>query len=133
MKKIFFLLFAAVLVCSQTSAQKSKSGAYDKVFTYVEQMPSFAGVVQDYIAQNFHFPKSPDANEKTPEGKIFVKFVVNEDGSVSNAEVLRGLNLALDKEALRVVTSMPKWKPGMQSGKPVKVYFTLPITIKGRW
>jgi protein TonB len=59
-----------------------------------------------------------------------VKFVVNEDGDISDAQVLRGIGGGCDQEALRVVKSMPKWKPGKQNGRAVKVYFTLPVTFR---
>ena len=64
------------------------------------------------------------------EGKVYIKFVVNEDGSVSQAQVVRGIGGGCDEEALRVVKDMPKWKAGKQRGKNVKVWYTLPVYFK---
>ncbi len=95
------------------------------VFTYVEQMPEFNGNVNQYLASNINYPAS--AREAGVDGRVVIKFVVSEDGSVTGAVVEKGVNGALDAEALRVIKSMPKWKPGKQNGKAVKVYFRVPV------
>jgi protein TonB len=69
------------------------------------------------------------ARETHIEGRVTIKFVVNEDGSISNAKVVRAIGGGCEEEALRVINSMPKWKPGKQNGKAVKVYFTLPVNF----
>ena len=99
------------------------------IFTYVEQQPVFNGDVGAYLQSHLNYPES--AREAGVEGRVGIKFVVNETGAISNVEVVRSAgNAALDAEAKRVVSSMPKWKPGMNNGTAVKVYFTLPITFK---
>ena len=70
------------------------------------------------------------AQENNIQGKVFVQFVIEKDGSVSNVNVTRSVDPSLDKEAIRVIQSMPKWIPGKQQGVPVSVRFTLPITFK---
>lgn len=99
----------------------------NKILTYSEVLPSFDGDMIKYMQQNLRYPTN--ARENNIEGRVYVQFVVNEDGSIGNAIVKRGIGGGCNEEALRVVMSMPKWKPGMQNGRPVKVYYTLPITF----
>ncbi len=99
-----------------------------QVYNYVEQPPSSGFDLPGYLSKNLRYQES--ANMKNILGRVFVKFVINEDGSVSDCVVVRGIGGGCDEEALRVVNKMPLWKPGMQQGKPVKVYFTLPIQFK---
>ena len=94
---------------------------------WVEQMPQFIGDMNGYISNHIHYPAQASSDGTT--GKVIVEFVVNEDGSVSNVKVLRGIGGGCDEEAVRVVSGMPVWKPGKQNGKPVKVLFRLPITF----
>ncbi len=96
-----------------------------KPVVYVEQMPQFVGDMGAYISNNLHYPENARANGI--DGRVLVQFVVNEDGSVTDAQVVRGIGGGCDEEALRMVNSMPKWKPGRQNGMAVKVLFTLPI------
>ena len=98
------------------------------IFSYVEQMPSAPYDYQDYLNKHIVYPDA--ARESNIEGRVIVKFVVNEDGAISDVQVQRGIGGGCDEEAKRVVSSFPKWKPGKQNGKPVKVYFTLPIVFK---
>ena len=92
-------------------------------------MPGFDGDVTDYMNKHISYPEQARINNE--EGRAVVKFVVNEDGGISNAEiVVSAKSRLLDNEALRVVSSMPKWKPGKQQGKAVKVYYNLPITFR---
>ena len=103
----------------------------DTVFQVVEQMPKFPGGDQamfDYISKNVKYPEQ--AKESGIQGRVFVSFVVEKDGSVSNVEVARGIGGGCDEEGIRVVKSMPKWTPGQQAGKAVRVYYTLPIFFK---
>lgn len=99
-----------------------------KVFTVAEQMPTFKGDVNSWLSSHITYPAV--AAEIGVQGKVIVKFVVGRDGSVSQAQVLRGVDPALDREALRVVNSMPKWNPGMNNGQAANVWFTLPITFR---
>ena len=103
-----------------------------EIFRVVEQKPEFeggeAGLLK-YVAENVKYPAI--ARENGIEGKVIVQFVVDEAGNVSQANVIRGIGGGCDQEALRVVGTMSgKWKPGKQRGRPVKVWFTLPIAFK---
>lgn len=97
----------------------------------VEQMPEFPGGVQkllDFISQNIQYPQT--AMKQNVQGRAIVQFVIEKDGSLSNFNVLRSVHPDLDAEAVRVVKSMPKWKPGMQKGEPVRCKYTLPVMFK---
>ncbi len=98
------------------------------IFSYVEQQPEPSFELTSYLTSHLHYPDA--ARESSTEGRVIVKFVVNEDGAVSDVTIVRGIGGGCDEEAKRVVSSMPKWKPGKQNGKAVKVYFTLPIQFK---
>ena len=101
-----------------------------QVFFVVEKMPEFPGgevALRKYIATNVKYPKT--AQENNVSGKVYVTFVVSEDGSVANAKIARGVDPSLDKEALRVVNSLPRWQPGTQRGIPVNVQYTIPINF----
>lgn len=102
-----------------------------QVFTYVEQMPTFPGgesEMYSWIGKNLKYPTI--AAENGIEGRVIVQFVVGRNGKIRDANVVRPLNPACDKEAIRVIMSMPHWIPGKQNGKEVTVKYTLPITFK---
>jgi TonB family protein len=102
----------------------------DEVFTIVEDMPEFPGgelALRKYIAQSIKYPE--EAIAKKIEGKVYVTFVVEKDGSVGSVRIARGVASSLDNEALRVVTELPKWKPGTQRGQAVRVNYTVPINF----
>jgi len=102
-----------------------------EIFQIVEEMPAFPGGDQkmlEYVAKNIKYPQI--ARESGIQGRVFVSFVVEPDGSVSNVKVLRGIGGGCDEEAMRVVKSMPKWKPGKQRGKPVRVSYNLPVNFR---
>ena len=101
------------------------------VYTIVENMPEFPGGQDSmfyFLAKNIIYPK--EAKEKGIEGKVYVNFTVNKDGSIGDVKVIRGVHPLLDNEAVRVVKSFPKWKPGIQRGELVRVSYNLPITFK---
>ncbi len=102
-----------------------------EVFFIVEDMPDFQGGGQDafrrWISENLRYPQI--AAENGIQGRVFVQFVVNTDGTVSDATVVRGVDPSLDREAIRVVMASPKWTPGRQRGQPVRVAFTFPINF----
>jgi len=109
----------------------------DEVFMIVEDMPRFQGCSDDqctqmeimkYIAKNTKYP--PIAKENNITGRVFVSFVVDKTGKVTQVKVLRGVDKYLDAEAVRVVQSMPKFKPGKQRGKTVSVQYSVPINFK---
>lgn len=100
------------------------------VFYIVEEMPEFPGgeaALQKYLATSVKYPVI--AQENGIQGKVFIQFVINTKGEVTNATVLRGVDPSLDKEALRVVQAMPSWKPGKQRNRPVRVSYTVPINF----
>jgi protein TonB len=102
-----------------------------QVFFIVENMPEFPGgdlELRKYINQNVQYPEI--AKENGIQGRVFVQFVVNQRGEVEGVKVVRGVDPSLDKEAIRVIQSLPKWKPGSQRGKPVKVSYTVPINYQ---
>ena len=104
----------------------------DKVYEEVDQMPEFPGgqsALKKYLSDNIKYPAL--AAEYGKQGTAIIQFVVNADGSISDVEVARSAgDSSLDKEAIRVVKSMPKWNPGTQNGVPTKVRYTLPVTFK---
>ena len=102
------------------------------VFEVVENMPEFpeggmAGLMQ-YLGKNIRYPKK--AHEEGTQGRVTVQFVVEKDGSISHARPLRGVHPELDAEAVRVISGMPKWKPGTQRGEPVRVMYTVPVMFR---
>ncbi len=102
--------------------------AEPEIFTIVEEMPSFPGGDQallEYMAKNTKYP--PLARENGLQGIVVVTFVVDEKGTINNVQVLRGIGGGCDEEAIRVVKSMPAWKPGKQRGMPVRVQYNLPF------
>ncbi len=105
--------------------------AEEEVFFIVEDMPMFQGggkeKFREWIGKNLQYP--PIAAENGISGRVFVQFAVNAKGEVVDVVVVRGVDPALDKEAVRVVKSSPKWTPGKQRGRPVKVQFTFPIVF----
>ena len=99
----------------------------EEIFTIVQDMPSFPGgdgAMLSYLGKNIKYPTL--AKESGIQGTVYVTFVVEKDGAVSNVKVLRGIGGGCDEEAIRVVKSMPRWTPGKQRGKPVKVQYNLP-------
>lgn len=94
---------------------------------FVEQMPEFRGM-QEYLANHINYPAA--AREANIQGRVAITFIINEDGSISDAKVTRGIGGGCDEEALRVIRAMPKWKPGRQNGAALKVMFTQAITFK---
>ena len=141
MKNIF--LVVALLLGSQISIAQTQDSEQliqapkaveeapqEETFVIVEKMPEFPGVqaaLMQYLSSNIKYPE--ECRKMGVEGKVFVKFIVDPTGSIINVQILRGIadGKLLEKEAVRVVESMPKWKPGTQGGKAVNVYFTLPI------
>lgn len=127
MKKLVLLLMTLTITLL---LPKSAIQAQDETYVVVENMPQFPGgtvALQKYIAKNVKYPKR--AEKEKAEGKVFVNFVVDKQGSVKNVKVIRGAQIDLNNEAVRVIKSLPKWKPGTQKGKPVNVSFTVPISF----
>jgi protein TonB len=102
-----------------------------EVFTIVENMPEFPGgeaAMRKYIGKNIRYPNL--ARENKVEGTVYIQFVINQNGEISDTKILRGIGAGCDEEALRVIKKMPAWAPGKQRGKPVRVQFTLPMKFK---
>ena len=102
-----------------------------KVFTVVEQMPMFPGgdaALMSYLANNIHYPTV--AAENGVQGRVVVGFVVERDGSITDVRILRGVDPSLDREAMRVVKSMPRWTPGKQNGSAVRVKYQVPVAFR---
>ncbi len=107
---------------------KEKSYEEDQIFTVVEELPEFPGgtsAMMDFLQTNLRYPEA--AKDAGIQGTVFVSFVVESDGSISNIKVLRGIGGGCDEEAVRVVGMMPKWEPGRQRGEAVRVQFNMPV------
>ena len=114
----------------EPSSQKAVV-SQDSIYRVLEVMPQYPGgpnEMMKYIQENIKYPQS--AKDNKIEGRVFVSFVVEKDGSITNAAVMRGIDKECDAEALRVVSSMPKWTPGQQKGEVVRTQFTIPIIYK---
>ncbi len=102
----------------------------EDIFFIVETMPEFPGgepALRQYVANNIKYPES--AQENGVQGRVYVSFVVDKEGNVANAKIVRGVDPSLDQEALRVINSLPAWEPGKQRGEPVNVSYTVPINF----
>ena len=126
---------ATVVKASQSNyvfvLEKDGSNETRKPFDVVEQMPQFPGgttAMMEYLSKNVRYPE--EAHKNGIQGRVIITFVVESDGSITEAHIVRSVNPLLDAEALRVVNAMPNWTPGMQNGEPVRVKYTLPITFK---
>jgi len=103
----------------------------DTIYDIVDQMPKFPGgetAMMEFIAKNVKYPQK--AKDEGVQGRVFIQFVVEKDGSIGEVKLLRGIGGGCDEEGIRVVKSMPKWTPGQQAGKSVRVHYTLPIFFK---
>ena len=118
---------SAEVVVASRKAQIDESGAYE----VVEQMPQFPGgfaEMMKYLANNIKYPS--EAHKNGTQGRVTVQAIIDTEGRVTNTRVIKGADPYLDAEAIRVVSSMPKWSPGMQDGKPVNVKFTIPVMFR---
>ena len=142
MKKIIILIFAIVFLfithCKSQETLQTKDSIPKKQdntkertkMTFVEEMAEpFEGYnsIQMFIQDNLIYPE--EAKSKGISGKVFIEFVIEEDGTITNIKVLVGVHPLLDEEAMRVVGMFPKWKPCKNKGKPVRCYYQLPVTF----
>ena len=122
----------AILCLMTANAQKTVvSQSKQNVYDTVEQMPEFPGgmpAMIEFLQTNLKYPS--DAKKQNVGGRVLVMFVVEADGTISNVRVAKKVFPSLDAEAVRVVKTMPKWNPGKEKGKPVRVNFSLPIVFK---
>ena len=103
----------------------------EEVFMVVEDAPEFPGGINallEYLKKNIKYPAI--CRDNNIQGRVIVSFVVNKDGKIVDPEVVKGVNPSLDKEALRVISTMPNWKPGYQRGKPVRVKYSVPVNFR---
>lgn len=125
--KNYYILLLLFLLPIYAIAQEEDN----EKFIIVETMPEPIGGLASfykYVSKNLEYPKK--ARKMGIEGKVLVQFIVDKDGSIINAQVFKGINPECDAEALRVIKNAPKWSPGLQKGKPVKVKITVPIIFK---
>ena len=132
--KVLVSLFI-VLACNEpevmAQTQKDDYVDEDRVYDVVDQMPQFPGgheKLKEFIEKNKRYPKS--LQDRGIQGRVVVTFVVKKTGRISHAKVVRGVDPALDKEALRVVRKMPRWIPGKMGGKNVDVKYTIPVDFR---
>ncbi len=132
MKKLILMLLMAVCCLMTANAQKTVvSQTNQKVFDTVDQMPEYPGGMQamiEFLQANMKYPE--DAAKQKVEGRVMVQFVVETDGSISDVHVAKQVFPSLDAEAIRVVQAMPKWTPGKEKGKVVRVKYNLPIVFR---
>jgi protein TonB len=124
-------VLAILFTINTTAMAQNKKTSNDKVFEKVEDMPEFPGgeqAMMDFVSKNVVYPK--EAQEKGISGRVMVSFIVEKDGSVNEVKIVRGIGGGCDEEAVRVVKAMPKWKPGKEKGKPVRVSYMMPIIFK---
>ncbi len=132
---LFWLLlcFGQPLFAQQVIAQDlllRQPNQTGEVFTVVEKQPSFPGgqkAFRQYVRRNQLYPAA--ARKATISGRVYVSFIINTDGSIQNVELLKGIGMGCDEEAIRLVNHMPNWIPGSQSGRIVRVKYNLPIAF----
>jgi protein TonB len=130
--KRFLLLLSAILLTNMAFCQEEKKGSVDdEVFVVVEEQAEFPGGLDSmyaYIQKNLKYPEK--AKAEGIEGRVFVSFIIEKDGSISNVKILRGIGGGCEEAVVEMIKNMPKWKPGKQRGKPVRFQFTLPIKFE---
>lgn len=142
-KALFLLLFLSVgqfISCGTNKSTQRNDTSYveakdepetDKVYQAVEKMPEFPGGKQrllDWVMKSIQYPA--EAREMGIQGRVIVQFVVNKSGKAVEPVIVQSLHHLLDDEAIRLIESMPKWKPGEEKGEPVRVKFTMPINFR---
>lgn len=129
MKKLLYTVM--LLLGMSTAVSGFAQNNEEETFVMVEEMPEYPGGINklmEYLSKNIEYPKA--ARESGIQGRVFVSFIVEKDGSISNVKVIRSIGGGCDEEAVRVVKAMPKWKPGKQRGKAVRVSYMLPVVFK---
>lgn len=124
-------VLAILLMVNTNAMAQNKKAANDKVLEKAEVMPEFPGgeqAMMDFVAKNVQYPQ--EARDKEISGRVLVGFIVEKDGSIGDVKVVKGIGGGCDEEAVRVVKAMPKWKPGKDKGKPVRVSYMMPFTFK---
>ncbi len=130
MKRILIVI-AFIAVFSVVKAQQQGTGKQDSIYTAVDVDPTFPDGMTYFYKYLMDFTKYPsDAIINGQQGKVYVTFVIEKDGSLTNIKVLRGISPDIDAEAVRVVSRSPNWQPGTQDGKPVRVQYSMAINFK---
>lgn len=130
MKQAIYLLLLLMLSAG-ASAQNQKAANKTEAYAVVERMPQYPGgedSLMVFLGRNMRYPVI--AAENGIQGKVIVRFVVQKDGSIGDVEIVRSLDAACDKEVIRLVRSMPRWKPGILNNKPVSVWYSLPVNFR---
>ena len=132
-QKLFFIMFALFATHAMGYAQEDSTTAKTEtsVESVVEKQPEFPGgmnALMQYLQRSIRYPAI--CLQQGIQGRVVVQFVVDADGSITDIQVVKRVNPHLDKEAVRVVSAMPKWIPGMQNGENVRTKFTLPVSFK---
>lgn len=144
MKKALFLLFILAIgqfiSCGTNKSTQRNDTSYveakdkietDKVYQVVEKMPEFPGGKQrllNWVMKNIQYPA--EARRKGVQGRVVITFVINKNGKAVEPLIVQSVDPLLDKEAIRLINSMPKWEPGEEKGEPVRVKFTMPINFR---
>ncbi len=126
--KVALMMFVLLFSFMTSTAQTKKN---DMEYCIVEMMPQYPGglaAMLKYIRENIKYPEQ--AMKERIQGRVTVSFIIEKDGSISDVKAVRSVHPLLDKEAVRMVKSMPKWSPGKNNGKPVRVRFNLPVMFK---
>jgi periplasmic protein TonB len=127
----YIVLIACVVIAQGSFAQKAQDTATSrKVYTFVEEMPKAPYDFDAYVAKNLRYPEK--AKNEQIEGRVSVRFIVEENGKITDVKAVRGIGFGCDEEAVRVIAGMPDWKPGRQGGKPVAVPFTIPVVFRNK-
>jgi periplasmic protein TonB len=108
--------------------EQAEEESKNKIFDECDQMPSFPGNLMTYLSENVKYPV--EAQENGIQGRVVVSFVVEKDGSLSDIRVARSVSPVLDAEAIRVVSSMPQWNPGVNNGEYVRVKYNVPVSVR---
>lgn len=134
MKRTTISILLLIWMCSYiqiTAQEQMPKMREDGAYYYVDQMPQFMDsreALGNYLAENIKFPE--EAKEEGISGRVFIQFVVEEDGTLASFKVMKGVHPLLDEEALRVIKTMPRWNPGIEKGKKVRVIYTIPIVFE---
>lgn len=131
MKKMKFIALLVVMTIAAYANTASAQNTDSDVFTLVEVAPMYIGgqtAMMQFLSKNLQYPA--EAMEKNVQGTVYVSFIVEKDGSISNVVLKRDIGSGCGEEAVRVVKMMPKWTPGKQKGKEVRTQFVLPVTFK---
>lgn len=125
------ILFALIILLFSIDSYAQKADVRDEIFTAIEHLAEFPGgqrAFGAYLQSNMKYPAEAQ-RAKISGGKVYVQFVVNIDGTVQDLQVLKGVGFGCDEEAIRLIKSVPKWNPGIQSGRAVRSRFTQPINF----